>query len=77
MPDYLYDGKGMRIDGTREDAPASRAGLEKGDIVVKLGDSLITDMYGYMRTLSVLEVGDRTKVIIDRNGEKIERDLEF
>ena len=77
VPDYLFDGKGMRIDGTREDTPASRANLKKGDIVLKLGDSIINDIYGYMRALSVFEEGDATKVIVDRNGEKIEADLKF
>lgn len=77
VPDYLFDGKGMRIDGLREDTPAANAGLLKGDIVQKLGDSTIIDIYGYMRALSVFDKGDQTKVIVDRNGEKIEADLEF
>lgn len=77
VPDYLFGGKGMRIDGTREDTPASRVGLLKGDIVLKLGDSTITDIYGYMRALSVFEEGDETKVVVDRNGENIEADLKF
>jgi C-terminal processing protease CtpA/Prc len=37
IPDYLFDGKGMRIDGISEDKPAKKAGLKKGDIVIKLG----------------------------------------
>ncbi|OBX26610.1 PDZ domain-containing protein [Gelidibacter algens] len=77
VPDYLFDGRGMRIDGTREDTPASRAGLLKGDIVLKLGDSTITDIYGYMRALSVFEEGDETKVMFDRNGQQIVADLKF
>lgn len=77
IPDYLYDGKGMRIDGISEERPAQRAGLQKGDVVVKLGDSTIVDMMSYMRALSVFEEGDSTKVIVDRNGEKIEVDLKF
>lgn len=77
VPDYLFDGKGMRIDGTREDTPATRAGLLKGDIVLKLGDSAVTDIYGYMRALSVFEEGDSTRIIVDRNGEKIETGLKF
>ena len=44
VPDYMFDGKGMRIDGVSEDKPAQKAGLVKGDIVVQLGDSLVTDM---------------------------------
>lgn len=77
IPDYMFDGKGMRIDGVSEDKPAQKAGLQKGDIVIKLGDSTIVDMMSYMRALSVFNEGDRTKVIVDRNGKQIEVDLKF
>ncbi|MEY8849513.1 M28 family peptidase [Psychroserpens sp. XS_ASV72] len=77
IPDYLYDGKGMRIDGVSEDKPAQKAGLQKGDIVVKLGDSLVTDMMSYMRALSVFDKGDKTKVVVKRGEEEVEADLEF
>ncbi|MCX7548789.1 M28 family peptidase [Xanthomarina sp. F1114] len=77
VPDYLYDGEGMRIDGISEDKPAQKAGLQKGDIVVKLGDSSIVDMMSYMRALSVFNAGDSTKVIVKRNGEPIEFNLSF
>jgi Zn-dependent M28 family amino/carboxypeptidase len=77
IPDYLFDGKGMRIDGISEDKPAQKAGLLKGDVVVKLGDSTIIDMMSYMRALSVFDEDDSTKVIVDRNGEKLEFDLKF
>ena len=71
VPDYLYDGKGMRIDGTREDTPAFAAGLEKGDVVVKLGDSTITDMMSYMRALSKYDKGDEVKIRVMRAVDTI------
>ena len=77
VPDYLFDGKGMRIDGTREDTPAIRAGLQKGDVVVKLGDSLITDMMSYMKVLSTFEKGSSTKIVVERDGKKIESEVTF
>lgn len=77
IPDYLYDGKGMRIDGVSEDKPAIKAGLQKGDIVLKIGDSTIVDIYGYMRALSVFDEGDKTKVVVKREGKEIEADIEF
>lgn len=77
MPDYLFDGKGMRIDGVTEDRPAAVAGLLKGDIVIQLGDSLVVDMMSYMRALSSFEEGNSTKVIVDRNGEKVEAEVKF
>lgn len=77
IPDYMFDGKGMRIDGVSEDKPAQKAGLLRGDIVIKLGDSTVTDIYAYMRALSVFEKGDSTKVMVDRNGKHVEADLKF
>jgi len=69
VPDYLFSGKGMRIDGISEDRPAQKAGLQKGDIVVKMGDYEVTDMMSYMKSLSKFEKGQTTKVTIDRSGE--------
>jgi C-terminal processing protease CtpA/Prc len=77
IPDYLYDGKGMRIDGVSEDKPAIKAGLKKGDVVVKMGDSTIVDMMGYMRALSVFKEGDKTKVKVLRDGKEVEVEVEF
>jgi len=77
VPDYLFDGKGMRIDGVSEDKPAQKAGLLKGDIVIQLGDSTVVDMMSYMRALSTFEEGNSTKVIVDRKGEKIELKITF
>ena len=77
MPDYLFDGNGMRIDGVTEGRPADVAGLQKGDVVIQMGDSLVTDMMSYMRVLSVFEEGNTTKVTVDRNGEKMEVKVKF
>ena len=77
MPDYLFDGKGMRIDGVTEDRPAAVAGLQKGDIVIQLGDSTVVDMMSYMRALSTYEEGNSAKVVVDRKGEKIEVGVKF
>lgn len=77
VPDYLYDGKGMRIDGTREDTPAFAAGLQKGDIVLKLGDSTITDMMSYMRALSVFDNGDEAEITVKRGEKMIDTKVKF
>jgi hypothetical protein len=77
VPDYLFTGKGMRIDGISEDKPAQKAELIRGDIVVKLGDSTIVDMMSYMRTLATFDTGDVTKVIVNRDGEMVEKEIEF
>jgi Zn-dependent M28 family amino/carboxypeptidase len=77
IPDYLYDGKGMRIDGISEDKPAQKAGLQRGDVVVKLGDIEVIDMTTYMIGLSKFEEGDTTKVLVEREGKEVEVEITF
>ncbi|MEO9570673.1 MAG: M28 family peptidase [Polaribacter sp.] len=77
IPDYMFDGKGMRIDGISEDKPAQKAGLEKGDIVIKLGDSTVVDMMSYMRALSVFKKGDKSKVVVKRGENEVEKIINF
>jgi len=77
IPDYLFDGKGMRIDGVSEGRPAENGGLLKGDIVIQLGDSVVTDMMSYMRALSVFDNGDKTTVMVKRGNKEISSVIEF
>lgn len=77
IPDYLFDGKGMRIDGISEDKPAQKAGLQKGDIVVKLGDSTVFDMMSYMKVLATFKAGDKTNITVDRQGKMVDAVIQF
>lgn len=57
MPDYVYDGKGLRVDGVSEGKPAYLAGVQKGDIIVQLGEYSINSMNDYMNALNKMEKG--------------------
>jgi len=77
MPDYVYDGEGLRIDGIIDDRPAQKAGLERGDVIVKLGDIKVTDIYKYMEGLGTFEKGATTTVVVKRNGKKVKKKVTF
>lgn len=77
VPDYLFTGKGMRIDGVSEDKPAQKTGLAKGDIVIKMGDTPVTDMMSYMRALATFSEGDTTTIVITRDSKELEKKIEF
>ncbi|GIV27710.1 MAG: aminopeptidase [Bacteroidia bacterium] len=77
MPDYTFDGKGVKIDGVSPNKPAEKAGLKKGDIIIQLGDYEINNIEDYMKALSKFEKGQSTKIRIKRGNEEIEKEVVF
>ena len=77
MPDYLFDGEGMRIDGISKGKTAEKFDILKGDIVIKIGDVEVPDMIGYMEGLSKFEKGDSAVVKIKRGEETISKSIVF
>ena len=77
VPDYMFEGKGMRIDGVSEDKPAQKAGIKKGDVVIQLGELKVDDMMGYMKALSKFKKGDTTTAKVLRGKETVEVKVTF
>lgn len=77
VPDYAFDGEGMRIDGVTDGKPASKAGLQPGDIVIQLGDNKVMDMMSYMKALGKFNKGDSTKVKVKRGNVEVEKVVTF
>jgi len=77
MPDYLFSGKGMRIDGVSKGKTGDKYGILKGDIVIKMGSVDVSDMMSYMKGLSQFNKGDETIVKILREGKEINISLIF
>jgi S1-C subfamily serine protease len=77
MPDYAFDGPGVRADGTNPGEPADKAGIKKGDVIIKIGDYTISSMMDYMGVLGKFNKGETTTVIVKRNGEEITLTLTF
>jgi hypothetical protein len=77
MPDYAYAGAGLKIDSVIDDRPAKKSGMKDGDIVLKIKDIDITDIYKYMEALSVIEPGSTVQVVIERNNDEMLFDVTF
>jgi len=77
MPNYGYSGEGMKIDGVSEGKAADKAGFKPDDIIVKMGDYGVKDIYEYMDALGKFGKGDKTKVVVEREGEEVELEVEF
>jgi aminopeptidase YwaD len=77
IPDYGYNGTGVRIDGVSPGKLAEKTGLKAGDILLQLGDYKFVDVMSYMQTLGKFKKGDKTKLTIRRGEEEKTFEIEF
>lgn len=71
LPDYSYSGLGFRIEGIRDGRPADQAGMREGDLIIRMGEIEIGDIYDYMESLSEFESGEEVDILILRENEEM------
>jgi Tol biopolymer transport system component len=80
IPDYAGPGpgkSGVLIGGVRPGGAADRAGIRRGDLLVRLGRHEIASIEDFMFVLNASKPGETTKAAVVRNGKKIELDVTF
>jgi serine protease Do len=63
--------EGVFISRVLPDSPASKAGLERGDIVMSFDGTQINSENSLARLLSQRRVGDRVELLVDREGREL------
>ena len=77
MPDYVFDGQGMKADQVIKGGPADKAGLIDGDIIIGIADFKVNDVYDYMEALSNFNEGDSTVIYVVREEQRLEFQVRF
>ncbi|MBS1652430.1 MAG: M20/M25/M40 family metallo-hydrolase [Bacteroidetes bacterium] len=77
MPDYSFDGKGVRVDGVTDNKPAAIAGVVTGDVIKQLGEIKIVTMEDYMKALGRFNKGEETSLKVERRGKIIDLMVRF
>jgi hypothetical protein len=77
MPDYVHQGEGMKVEAVIDGRPGAKAGLKNGDIIIKIGDLDVKNIYDYMQGLSNFKAGEKTTIVVKRGEEIIEKEVEF
>ncbi|CUS83303.1 PA domain-containing protein [Candidatus Kryptonium thompsonii] len=77
VPDYSEEVQGMKVSDVRPGTPAEKAGIKPGDVIIKLGEREIKNIYDYTYALGDFNPGDEVEVIILRNGEKLSFKVKF
>jgi hypothetical protein len=69
IPDMSGSPGGVRLTGVRQGGPAATAGIQGGDIIVKLGDYEVKDLYAMTNALGKYQPGDVVTVTVRRGAE--------
>jgi C-terminal processing protease CtpA/Prc len=70
IPDYGDEGVGVRLTGVSPGSPAEKAGLQKGDVIVRFGPKQIRSIYDYTYALGEYKPGDSVSVVVTRDGRE-------
>lgn len=62
--------EGVAVLEVSDNSPASKAGLQKGDVIVKLGDQKISSIAEFRYELYKHEVGETVEFTLYRDGKK-------
>ncbi len=72
IPDYSQgDIKGVKLSGVTAGAPAEKAGVLAGDVIVKLAGKAVENIYDYTFILGAMKVGQETEIVVLRKEKEI------
>ncbi len=72
IPDFAPNPNGLRITGTVDGSPAQKAGLKDGDVITKIGDMAIKNLYDLSKCLQELKAGNEVLINFLRGGKEIQ-----
>ncbi len=71
IPDYVSEVEGVKLSGVQGGGPADEAGIEAGDVIVRLAGRKIANIYDYTYALDSLKAGEEARIVVRRGEEEI------
>lgn len=68
---------GAYVIDVTPDSPAAKAGIQKDDIIVRMGDMPLGEDMPFINVLGRLEPNQKTEVIVNRDGHEITLEVTF
>lgn len=72
LPDFGYEGEGVRVSGVTPNSAAALAGIQKGDILLSFAGAALSDLQTYSNLLRAAAVGDSVVIEVLRAAERLE-----
>ena len=71
LPDYNYEGMGLRLEGVSPGGIAEKAGFKDGDVIVEIAGKPVANITGYMTAMGAQKPGDTIDIVVERKGKKM------
>ncbi|HSK08639.1 MAG TPA: PDZ domain-containing protein, partial [Vicinamibacterales bacterium] len=71
VPDFAFQGPGVRVASVVAGSPAEKAGLREGDVLMAIDDKPIADLRAYSDLLRALAPGRTVPALIVRDGKEL------
>ena len=72
VPSYGDDVVGVKLSDVTKGAPAEVAGVQGGDIIVRLAGQKIENIYDYTAAIDGLKINQETTIVVTRDGTELE-----
>ncbi len=72
VPNFEFAGPGVKVDSVVQGSPAERAGLQAGDVLIKLDSTDISDLRAFSQHLRTLKPGQEVLAVVIRDGTEVE-----
>ena len=72
LPDFAYQGAGVRMSGVLPNSAAALAGLQEGDVLLSFAGQTVADLQSYSTLLRAQQSGDTVQLRILRDGAELD-----
>ncbi len=71
VPDFAFEGPGVRVDGLVAGSPAEKAGLREGDVIRAIDGKPVENLQAFSGLLGLLAPGQSVKATVLRAGREM------
>ena len=69
VPDFAFEGPGVRVGGLVAGSPAENAGIKEGDVITAIEGKPIANLQAFSTTLASFTPGQTVKATLVRQGK--------
>jgi len=71
VPDFAFEGPGVRVDSVVPGSPAEKAGIRAGDVIKAIDDKPVANLQGFSTMLGTFSPGQAVRAVIVRQGKEV------